>query len=63
MGFSKQRASLLLDELLSSYVCYNNLEMIRKIGSTATTVQHKIFPSFNMRIVVQIKMLKPTEAD
>ena len=58
MGLSKQRASLLLDELL-----YNNLEMIRKTGSTATTVQHQIFQSFSVCIVVQIKMLKPTEAD
>ena len=41
-------------------MCYNNLEMIKKTGSTATTVQHQIF---SVCIVVQIKMLKPTEAD
>ena len=41
-------------------MCYNNLEMIRKTGSTATTVQYKIF---SVCIVVQIKILKLTEAD
>ena len=47
MGFSKQTASLLLDELVNdckyvSLPCViNHLATIRKTGFTATTVQHE----------------------
>ena len=67
MGFSKQRVSLLLDELLSSYVyvliiCDNNLATIRKNGSTVTTVRHEN-SNHLARIVVLLEMLKLTKTD
>ena len=65
MGFSKRRASLLLDGLFNdckymSLSCViNNLATIRKTGFSSITVPTRTLA----RIVVLIEILKPIEAD